>query len=1001
MRRRSPEAAPPKTSDSGPGLAYHSRFVGREFELEAIARVLSRPGAVVVQGASGAGKTRLAQELLHSEALAGLHAAYVRCLPGERGALLLARIERRLGSIPSEDQLVVIDDIDTLPAPDVAELLRLWLRPESKGRFLFLSEQALAMPRGIALPTTFEIEGLPPQDAAAFWAHLEESYGPMPAGLIEQAVVRSRGLPIGLRREYARGAFGAEAWQPASVGANIRRALECLAVLRTPVSPATLVAMANDLEPELESILIDLSARQMIDPEEDGRFRMHDGVRGLVLEQMDTATRRKLESRAAELALGKAPGAPGFSVADEYSLGIADFADAAREALHHSLEAGEPEKAAEQLIEVAPELLRRGAGRELAWMIDQVRGRAPTRTRELLTIQAALAIRDGRVSDALALGVEADVIEQAHLRWRSGDVASAAEALERVRRYGGDAELEMRARALLAEIEVDRGNYAAAEALVAAPDALTEVSAIGRAALQMSAALVDRRAGRLTAARVALTRANSDFIDPLTSARIDVRRALCLALEGRVGEAEKLRHAAEQVARDQAATAVVIEAEECRTILLAMAGELADAQARFTALVERMRAAGDEVGAVRLEIEQAFWLTESGQLSQAATLVTAAQNQCLTYGLHGLVARARLIIATVDLLQYRGDEAAQALRELVASEAADGATRNAAIALLAATTGEPVNAALEGGTDDRVELLRVLREAGAEPSTGLARVGRLVAGAERCGKRAQLARALALISRLQVSYGERKAGRASALRALGEAEAAGAIDARVQALLTLSALAREGEDPIQARKFADDAQELSNQSGLSVESLIAGRARELCDAVGSPMPLEETAQAATMSMQAVKVASRWLTDLGLTVVRPYRVVAADGSEKRVADASPELLQLAQRELVVDGLRELILRSGSPIADLRRRSLLKRLLFLFAARPGAIFSKEQIVEAVWQVDYHPLRHDAALFTNIMRIRRLLGQDGTDLIRVSDDGYRFHPPKDFLFVERVEE
>ena len=91
---------------------------------------------------------------------------------------------------------------------------------------------------------------------------------------------------------------------------------------------------------------------------------------------------------------------------------------------------------------------------------------------------------------------------------------------------------------------------------------------------------------------------------------------------------------------------------------------------------------------------------------------------------------------------------------------------------------------------------------------------------------------------------------------------------------------------------------------------------------------------------------------------------------------------------------------SRTADLRRRSLLKRLLFLLASSPTRTFSKEDIVQTVWEVEYHPLRHDAALFTNIMRIRRLLGKDGADLIRVSEDGYRFMPPKDFVFVEDVQ-
>ena len=32
----------------------------------------------------------------------------------------------------------------------------------------------------------------------------------------------------------------------------------------------------------------------------------------------------------------------------------------------------------------------------------------------------------------------------------------------------------------------------------------------------------------------------------------------------------------------------------------------------------------------------------------------------------------------------------------------------------------------------------------------------------------------------------------------------------------------------------------------------------------------------------------------------------------------------------------------------------------------------------------------------KVRRLLGEDGSEIIRVTEDGYRFVPPRDFLFV-----
>ena len=63
------------------------------------------------------------------------------------------------------------------------------------------------------------------------------------------------------------------------------------------------------------------------------------------------------------------------------------------------------------------------------------------------------------------------------------------------------------------------------------------------------------------------------------------------------------------------------------------------------------------------------------------------------------------------------------------------------------------------------------------------------------------------------------------------------------------------------------------------------------------------------------------------------------------------------------------------------------------------SEEEIVERIWGVEYHPLHHDAALFTNVMRLRRLLGPGGPDILRVGEGGYLLVPPHDFLFIERL--
>jgi hypothetical protein len=267
--------------------------------------------------------------------------------------------------------------------------------------------------------------------------------------------------------------------------------------------------------------------------------------------------------------------------------------------------------------------------------------------------------------------------------------------------------------------------------------------------------------------------------------------------------------------------------------------------------------------------------------------------------------------------------------------------------------------------------------------------------AERAHRTIELASALVIVARLELARGDRGNARAAASRAAREAAAAGLLRVRVHALLALCALARDDDDASSAVSYARDASELALLAGLPVERLVAHAA---LDAISGQEAVADPAapSAATMSPTAIEGAARLLTDLGLTAQRPFRVIDAEGVPSDVADANPEILRLSSRALAVDGVREVIWRHGQELADLRRRSLLKRLLFLFASAPGKVFSKEAIVQAVWNVEYHPLRHDAALFTNIMRIRRLLGEDGSEIIRVTEDGYRFVPPRDFLFV-----
>ncbi|HTM21591.1 MAG TPA: AAA family ATPase, partial [Kofleriaceae bacterium] len=83
------------------GLATPPPFFGRQEEMAAIGRGLGEAGLVVVHGAVGSGKTRLAAELIRRPDVVGsLRGTYVRCRPDDRAVALRARIERAVDALP-------------------------------------------------------------------------------------------------------------------------------------------------------------------------------------------------------------------------------------------------------------------------------------------------------------------------------------------------------------------------------------------------------------------------------------------------------------------------------------------------------------------------------------------------------------------------------------------------------------------------------------------------------------------------------------------------------------------------------------------------------------------------------------------------------------------------------------------------------------------------------------------------------------------------------------
>src|SRR4029079_19637533 len=88
-------------------------------------------------------------------------------------------------------------------------------------------------------------------------------------------------------------------------------------------------------------------------------------------------------------------------------------------------------------------------------------------------------------------------------------------------------------------------------------------------------------------------------------------------------------------------------------------------------------------------------------------------------------------------------------------------------------------------------------------------------------------------------------------------------------------------------------------------------------------------------------------------------------------------------------------AGGVSARRTRRWVLRRLLYAPARRPGSVLGKDELAEAVWDRPYDPVRHDDALKSNILHLRRVLAGTGLVIAR-GDPGYRLDAVGRFVFI-----
>ncbi len=111
-----------------------------------------------------------------------------------------------------------------------------------------------------------------------------------------------------------------------------------------------------------------------------------------------------------------------------------------------------------------------------------------------------------------------------------------------------------------------------------------------------------------------------------------------------------------------------------------------------------------------------------------------------------------------------------------------------------------------------------------------------------------------------------------------------------------------------------------------------------------------------------------------------------------ASAAGTAAPAADAEIVLDR-RSHELRSASFYVSFAARPVLRRLLYALARRKNDVVDKETLASEVWSVEYHPLRHDAPLWSNVHRLRRLIGESGLR-IDVDEAGYRLAAPPGFV-------
>lgn len=107
--------------------------------------------------------------------------------------------------------------------------------------------------------------------------------------------------------------------------------------------------------------------------------------------------------------------------------------------------------------------------------------------------------------------------------------------------------------------------------------------------------------------------------------------------------------------------------------------------------------------------------------------------------------------------------------------------------------------------------------------------------------------------------------------------------------------------------------------------------------------------------------------------------------------------VSQFDFQIDETQRSVFERSKGLIDFRNQHILFDLALLFMKKPGTRYSKEDLIELIWQQPYDPDQHDNLIYVSIKRLRSLLEPDMESPRYILRDrkGYYFNPQTSVQF------